>query len=95
MTPKDRVKLWKRLLPKLKAEFEAMGVTRCEICGGTFALSFAHRKKRRMISDEQELRYVVLLCQKHHEALEHSGHENMYEAITKIWEDRNNRLNSR
>lgn len=89
MRAKDRVTLWNKIRAKLKDEFERMGLTACEVCGGTFALSFAHRYKRRFIHDEKELATVALLCQKHHEELEHSGHEKMFEGITRIIEKRN------
>lgn len=88
ITPKERAKKWKALLPKLKKRFEAAGITRCEICGGTFALGFAHRYKRRFISTVEELEKTALLCVKCHEEAEHSGHENMYERITSIIDNR-------
>ena len=48
MTPKERNKLWERKIrPQLKKRFEALGLTRCEVCTGTFGLSFAHSRKRR------------------------------------------------
>jgi hypothetical protein len=76
----------------LKKEFEAMGITRCEVCQGTFALSFAHRSKRRFITDGEELRVVALLCQIHHDEIEHSGHEQMKLAIDKIISSRADQL---
>ncbi len=79
---------WHNARRKLKIQFEAMNVTRCEICGGTFALSFAHRYKRRFILTDDELMTVALLCQQCHERIEHSGHENMYRRITEIIEQR-------
>jgi hypothetical protein len=79
---------WNNARRKLKEQFTRMGIQRCEICQGTFALSFAHRLKRRFITTEEELMAVALLCQKHHEEIEFSGHENMYQAITKIIEQR-------
>ena len=89
MRAADRVKLWNKIRAKLKVEFERMGLTTCEVCGGTFGLSFAHRYKRRFIHDEEELATVALLCQRHHEELEHSGHEKMLEGITAIIARRN------
>lgn len=88
MTSKERLKKWKRLLPKLKARFEAIGIQSCEVCRSTFALSFAHRLKRRFIHSDEELSRVALLCQMHHEQLEHSGHEKMFKTITKIIKQR-------
>lgn len=75
---------WDAIRKTIKAEFERDGITSCEVCGSTFALSFAHRLKRRFITDDSELRRVALLCQKHHDELEYSGHENMYQRITEI-----------
>ncbi|MBX3288328.1 MAG: hypothetical protein KF855_03190 [Acidobacteria bacterium] len=88
ITPKDRAKKWKSLLPKLKKKFEAAGITRCEVCRGAFALGFAHRYKRRFITTMEELETVALLCVGCHEQVEHSGRENMYERITEIIERR-------
>lgn len=75
---------WDSVRASLKIEFERMGVTRCELCASGFALSFAHRRKRRFITDDDELRVVALLCQPCHEKIEHSGHEAMFDAITAI-----------
>lgn len=92
---------WARIRKELLKEFEAMGINYCEAryngCAGTFGLAFAHRFKRRLIPKEEpqrseELRTVAYLCVKCHELLEHSGHEIMYNSITKIIEERNNRL---
>lgn len=75
---------WDAVRASLKIEFERMGVTRCELCFGTFGLGFAHRMKRRFITDDDELRMVCLLCTSCHEKIEFSGHEAMFEAITAI-----------
>lgn len=65
-----------------------MGITRCELCGGTFGLSFAHSKKRRFIQTDEDWYEVALLCQKCHETVEFAGHEEMYRAIREIIERR-------
>lgn len=75
---------WDRVRAELKKEFEAKGIVTCEICGRSDYLSFAHRLKRRFITDEEELRQVALLCEKHHANLEYGGHDRMYAEITKI-----------
>ena len=84
MTPKERNRKWPTYRAKLKKQFESMGITRCEQCSGTFALSFAHSRKRRFITTEADLMEVALLCQKCHETAEHSGHEEMFETINTI-----------
>lgn len=89
-----KVDAWAKVRSELKAEFERNGVTRCEMCGRTSSLSFAHRLKRRFITDDDELRMVALLCMDDadqrgcHNKLEHGGHEAMFEAITEIIEAR-------
>jgi hypothetical protein len=75
---------WDRARAKLKVLFERADVTTCEICGGTFGLSFAHRLKRRFITTPEELLTVALLCQTHHNELEVLPHSEMYERITAI-----------
>lgn len=79
---------WNRIRASLKKEFEAMNITSCESCGESFNLRFCHRMKRRFINDEQELRYVALLCERCDYNTEFSGHENLYKAITAIVERR-------
>lgn len=85
----SKVSHWNYIRGQIKKDFLRMGVTRCEICNAAFPLSFAHRYKRRFITDDQELRMVALLCNADHERIEHSGHDAMYAAITKIIEARN------
>jgi len=49
----------------LKTEFMRRGVTRCEVCGSTFALTWAHRFKRRHMNTVEELsdyQNVILAC---------------------------------
>lgn len=83
---------WANARRQLKVQFENLGLTRCERCNGNFALSFAHRVKRRFITTAEELMTVALLCQKCHEQIEFSGHENMRIAIDAIIEKRNEYL---
>jgi len=83
-----RTDKWNRIKAKLKTKFEAMGVTRCELCFGTFGLAFAHSKKRRLITTDEDWEEVALLCQPCHEKIEFSGHDNMAEAIRAIITER-------
>jgi hypothetical protein len=80
---------WVKARAKIKREFEAMGITRCEQCNSGMFLSFAHRYKRRFITTEDELRTVALLCTPCHTVIEHSGHEQMFDAINAIINRRN------
>lgn len=79
-----RTDKWNRVRAKLKKKFEAMGITRCEVCFGTFGLAFAHAKKRRFIQTDDDWEEVALLCQPCHEKIEFAGHDKMYESVTKI-----------
>lgn len=71
-----RVDQWDRIRKVLKVQFERAGITRCEMCGSSYALGFAHRKPRRYC-DESELAIVVLLCNECHRKVDSCGHENM------------------
>ena len=82
------MKTWAYTRSLLKKQFAGMGVTRCEVCSGTFALGFAHRYKRRFIQTDAELRTVALLCVKCHETIEFKGHDLMKAAIDKIISNR-------
>lgn len=78
------MKGWSNARRKLKKQFERDGITRCEKCNAAYPLGFAHRYKRRMITTEQELMTVALLCNPCHERIEHSGHEQMKAAIDEV-----------
>ena len=86
--------IWNKVRSQLKKEFSAKGIEFCEMCGRRDYLSFAHRLKRRFITDEVELKMVALLCMSNpdgigcHNELEHSSHEKMFEEITRIIENR-------
>ena len=85
-----RTNKWNTVRRKLMEKFQRMGITRCELCSGVFGLSFAHSKKRRFIQTDEDWNEVALLCQKCHERIEFSGHEEMYKSITDIIKWRNN-----
>lgn len=86
---KRTVAQWSAIKKELKAEFDRLNIRHCEKCG-TFSppLDFAHRYKRRFITDESELRKVALLCRKDHNDLEHGGHTRMYVEISNIIQNR-------
>lgn len=77
---------------KLKKRFEAAGITRCEMCNGSFALSFAHSKKRRFIYTDDDWEEVALLCQTCHDRIEHSGHDNMYNSVMEVIRNRTDKF---
>ncbi|MBS4027212.1 MAG: hypothetical protein KGZ58_01135 [Ignavibacteriales bacterium] len=79
---------WERIRRRLKIEFLAKGIVVCETCGGDFYLTFAHRFKRRFITDETELKQVALLCLNCHDRVERLPHIEMYDRITTIIENR-------
>lgn len=60
----------------LKQMFLDKGITRCELCGSTFMLSFAHRHKRIHYRSHPELlsdyKQVLVLCMADHMKLEAS-----------------------
>lgn len=91
-----KTRQWDKVRAELKKEFEAKDIVTCEICGRSDYLSFAHRLKRRKITDEAELRQVALLCMDSpqgegcHNKLEYGGHERMYNEITAIIARRGN-----
>jgi hypothetical protein len=79
---------WEAARRQLKVKFERTGVTRCEVCNAAFPLGFAHRLKRRLITTDDELMTVALLCNPCHERIEFSGHEQMFRRINEIIEQR-------
>lgn len=87
---------WHRIKKEVLADFDRLGITRCEECGSMINLSLAHRMKRRRIYQlrdpeliEQELHIVALLCMSGtskgcHDKVERMSHEQMFDAITQI-----------
>jgi hypothetical protein len=74
---------WYECKKKLKPIFIEKGITRCECCGGTFAMSFHHRSKRwtyiRRKEDLGKFEEVILVCAFCHEKLETD------KELTKLW----------
>ena len=72
---------------KLKDLFVSKGITQCEMCGSTFALSFAHRHKRIWYREFPELlsdfNQVLLLCVPCHEKIEYNKEltSNLFERL--------------
>ena len=58
---------------RLKKEYERRQITRCEICGNDFGLSWHHKKKRLYYYTHEglgEFSETLLLCQSCHDKLE-------------------------
>ena len=59
---------------KLKELYLSKDITRCEMCGGSWGLSFAHRKKRRFyqtLEDLSDFNETLLLCYTCHNRIEY------------------------
>ena len=80
---------WIKTRRQLSAEFAERGITSCELrispdCKRDSWLSFAHSRKRRFITTEEQLREVGLACIPCHVELdERMSHEEMEEAVLK------------
>lgn len=75
---------WHECRRKLKPIFMEKGIVRCEICGGSFALSFHHRHKRIYYlgdrkADLGKFNEVILVCAFCHDELEYN------KELTKQW----------
>jgi 5-methylcytosine-specific restriction endonuclease McrA len=61
------MKDWQRAKKKLIKIYKKKGITRCEVCGGNFALSFHHLNKRSSGKAENTYKGTRLLCAKCHD----------------------------
>jgi hypothetical protein len=82
----DKVDSWERTREILKERFATAGVTTCELqwrnCFKNNFLSFAHSKKRRYITNQEELEDCALLCQSCHQKIEFRP--DMYEIVRSV-----------
>jgi 5-methylcytosine-specific restriction endonuclease McrA len=77
-------KAWQKAKKKLIAEYKDKGITYCEACGGNFALSF-HHLRRRSKGGGHTFENTVLLCAKcHHKADNAPGHIELNESLKKL-----------
>lgn len=71
----SKVQIWNRIRKQLKKDFEARGITTCELqlegCKHNNFLGFAHTTKRR---DVKDLKKVVLSCANCHSKVEYACH---------------------
>jgi len=79
---------WQKLLPKLKLAFARVGITTCERrgpkCFRDNYLGFAHTKKRRNITTEEDRSECALLCGPCHDEWELLPEEEMAKKIREI-----------
>lgn len=74
LTTGKRGKMNREANKRMKAWCESQGITRCEVCGGSWGMSFAHRKKRRFYLTVEELSdpsEFILTCARCHAELEY------------------------
>lgn len=90
-----KTKAWEKGRSDLKAIFRDNGVTSCEgnfvkNCRKTNFLTFAHKDKRRNLTDEEiiDKDSVALLCQPCHEYIERMPHLKMRAIVEKIVKER-------
>ena len=82
----EKVSAWSKTRDELILRFEKAGITQCELrysgCWKNNALSFAHSKKRRFITSQEEMVEVVLCCTSCHQIAEYSP--DMYEIVRRV-----------
>lgn len=63
---------WQNARKKLIKQYKEKGITRCEFCGGCFALSFHHLEKRSSGLAKHTFADTRLLCAMCHELAEYN-----------------------
>lgn len=81
---------WTKARAKLKVAFAAAGITRCEVCGSSFALGFAHSLPRRFVTCDLDMFEVALLCSEHHAQCDDHGHAHQLLTVKNIIANRPN-----
>ena len=87
----NKTRAWNRTRAQLKKEFAEKGISRCEQCCNGNWLSFAHRMKRRKITEPEELKTVALLCIPCHHQIEVLPANEMFDEIDLIISGREHR----
>ena len=87
-----KVKEWDRVRAKLKKQFQAQGITTCELgydgCKRDDYLSFAHGRKRRKLEDNELETLTILACQPCHDRIERMAHEGMLAIVQSVISER-------
>lgn len=88
-----KTKGWEKALRELKVQFEAWGITRCELmffgCRGSQELGFAHALKRSQHPEmykTDELKRVCLACLNCHNKIERMPPERMEQIVARVIE---------
>ena len=76
----------RRMNQKLKAILGPLGITSCELrmqgCLGSWALSMAHSRKSRFLTDDEKWMHACLACHACHDKAEAMSHEKMFEVVS-------------
>lgn len=74
-------KAWMKARRQLNQEYEAKGITSCELrfegCWGNNANYYAHGRKRRHLKDDELKTLTILACNPCHDRIEYLGPEKM------------------
>lgn len=93
-----KTKAWDSKRAELKIEFEAIGITTCELryenCANDDFLGFAHAAKRRKLKSE-DLGHVILACNPCHDKIEFLPPEQMKRIVDTICQQRESMLINR
>lgn len=85
-------KQWIVVRRRLKIEFEAIGITSCELryegCAGDTMLGFAHGRKRRHLKGDELEMLTILACNNCHDKIEYLGPERMLEIVERTIQQR-------
>jgi uncharacterized protein YheU (UPF0270 family) len=86
-----KTKAWDEAREKLKKQFAAWGITKCELnyegCWRDNSLGFAHLDKRRYLT-EADLMQVVLACNECHQTIEVQSREEMRKELEEVIKNR-------
>ena len=81
-----KTKAWNAVRRQLKREYEAMGITSCELrydgCRVDDMLSFAHGRKRRKLIGDELTSLTILACQPCHDRIEFLPPDEMLRIVT-------------
>lgn len=88
-----KMKKWEKTRDSLKDAFKRAGITTCELrfryCWVDNALGFAHSKKRRNITTNEELQEVILACNTCHNRIERKPEAEMGAIVRGVINARN------
>lgn len=91
-----KTRAWENARRRIKAHFENLGVTFCELrydgCKLNSFLGFAHSKRRRLIVTKEELFEVCLACQNCHEILDRKPHAETERIVKQVIQNRSQEI---